>query len=436
MSKIIVAGMGHGGIVAAAKMAKAGFDVTVVERNAKNTLGHDWEDRFTFELLLKATELNSLPEGSWRNRGDCTFVSPSHNTHVNIKYTEKTRQKIMWRKPLINTLIDYAESVGVKIDYETEVLAPIVEKNAIVGIKTNKGDYFADLTVDALGVFSTLRQALPDSFGIQKSPARGDVFYAYRAYYNKTKASAPEFPFEVYLYHECEQGLSWCCTNSDNVDILIGRIDPLTSEKVEEQVDIFRESHPYIGKEILHGGAYGVIPVRRPLPLMVADGYAAVGDSAFMTTPMNGMGIDLSINAGLLLADTVINNPDFSAKNLWKYNRQFHILFGGDTAKNEGLKNSLLELPPEGVDFLFDNAVIQSSDLSGAGKNTKLSSLLGKFIRGMRKPTYFFAIIKGLIKGAKVCRLYKTPPIVFDRDAINDWSKKIDDAVVRITRVI
>ena len=57
-------------------------------------------------------------------------------------------------------------------------------------------------------------------------------------------------------------------------------------------------------------------------------------------------------------------------------------------------------MPGEGVDFLFDNGVIQSSDLAGAGTKTSIVSLLGKFVRGMRNPAYFFAIINGLIKGA------------------------------------
>ena len=39
------------------------------------------------------------------------------------------------------------------------------------------------------------------------------------------------------------------------------------------------------------------------LPMIVADGYAAVGDSAAMTIPLNGSGINLSMNAGKLLAD-------------------------------------------------------------------------------------------------------------------------------------
>ncbi|MCR5041882.1 MAG: NAD(P)-binding protein, partial [Clostridia bacterium] len=42
MEKIIVAGAGHGGLVAAAHFAKAGYDVTVYEKNAREDLGYDW----------------------------------------------------------------------------------------------------------------------------------------------------------------------------------------------------------------------------------------------------------------------------------------------------------------------------------------------------------------------------------------------------------
>ena len=48
------------------------------------------------------------------------------------------------------------------------------------------------------------------------------------------------------------------------------------------------------------------IPVRQPLAVMIADGYAAIGDSAFMAIPINGSGIGCSMRAGKMLADAVI----------------------------------------------------------------------------------------------------------------------------------
>ena len=334
----------------------------------------------------------------------------------------------MFRKSLISLLIEYAEKCGAKIRFGVEIKAPVIERDKVSGIETSDGKFEADLVIDSAGVFSPLRTQLPDKFGIEKLPKHGDLFYAYRAYFDRdTSFDLPEVPFEVYMYHEGEQGLSWFCTNQDNCDVLIGRIDKIDDKKVSEQLSIFKKDHPWLGDNILNGGSFGVIPVRRPLTLMVADGYAAVGDSAFMTTPMNGMGIDLSMLAGELLSVVVnsLGEAPCTTESLWIYNRDFHALYGGDTAKNEGLKNAILSLPSVGVDFLFEAEVIQSSDLAGAGKNTKLSALLGKFARGIRQPSYFFALIKGLIKGSKASGLYKKAPAVYSASAVKEWSDEI-----------
>ena len=48
---IIVAGLGHGGIAAAALLAKAGCDVTVYEKKKEGTLGYDWTDIFAPDAL-------------------------------------------------------------------------------------------------------------------------------------------------------------------------------------------------------------------------------------------------------------------------------------------------------------------------------------------------------------------------------------------------
>ena len=431
--KIIVAGAGHGGLICAAKLAKAGYEVHLLERAPLASLGHDWEDRFTFDILENALG-QKIPDDAWRYRGDCKFVSPSHRTDVLIRYDDATRQKVMWRKPLIKMLIQHAIDCGVVMHEGVTVTGPILLGDRVAGINTDQGEFDADMVIDALGVFSPLRTALPDSAGIEREVSRGDVFYAYRAYFDLKYDPRVEYPFEVYLYHECEQGLSWFLTNPDNCDVLIGRIDPLTDAKVTEQLDIFARNHPWLGDRILHGGHYGVIPVRRPLGLFVYNGYAAVGDSAFMTTPMNGMGIDLSLQAGLLLADTImaIETPTFDAKELWTYNREYHRRFGGETARNEGLKNALLSLPAAGVDFLFDNRIVQAADLKGAGRDTRLGTLLGKLIRGLRRPDYFFAILKGISKGSKLQKIYCNVPAEFDMAKIENWQNQLSACSIKI----
>ena len=87
---------------------------------------------------------------------------------------------------------------------------------------------------------------------------------------------------------------------------------------------------------------------------------------------------------------------------------------------------------PDGVDFVFDNAVIQSSDLAGAGRNMNFKALLMKFVSGMKQPKYFFQIIHGLIKGGKTAKLMKSAPKKYDEHAINRWQKKIEKQRVEI----
>lgn len=437
MKKIIVAGAGHAGLVAGALLARNGFDVTVIEKGERQSLGHDWEDRFAFPILTEITgiEEKDFPADSWRFRGDCAFVSPAKRKKIVINYDESNRQKIMKRKSLISMLLGFAEENGVKFIFGCEIISAIVSGDRVTGVRTASGDYAADLVIDAAGAFSPVRSTLPESFGIEKMPRHGDLFYAYRAYYNRLPGfENPAVPFEVYMYHEGEQGLSWFCTNENSADVLIGRIDKFGDEKLHQQLEIFAKDHPWLGSEILNGGNYAAIPVRRPLTLMVASGYAAAGDSAFMTMPMNGMGIDLSLRAGELLAKTVISKADtsFDVSDLWAYNRDFHRLYGGDAAKNEGLKNAILSIPSEGVDFLFESGVIAASDLSGAGKNMNFKVLMGKFVNGMKQPKYFFAIVNGLIKGSGASGLYKKAPGKFDREAVRQWSAKIEQKDIRI----
>ena len=138
--KIIVAGGGHGGIAAGMLLAKEGFDVTVYEKNKRDSMGYDWMDAFD----ATAFEDIGIPmpsEENYEPGANITFVPPSENTVISMPEGENTSIN-MERKFLYNYLIGFAEEAGVKFKYETEIKAPLLAGDRVVGIETEKGKIY------------------------------------------------------------------------------------------------------------------------------------------------------------------------------------------------------------------------------------------------------------------------------------------------------
>jgi flavin-dependent dehydrogenase len=68
--------------------------------------------------------------------------------------------------------------------------------------------------------------------------------------------------------------------------------------------------------------------------MMVFDGYAAIGDSAFMTVPIIGSGIANSLKAARMLADTILADRDgaYDFEHLWKYQTRYYKNIGAGLA--------------------------------------------------------------------------------------------------------
>ena len=111
--KIVVAGAGHGGLVAASKLAQSGFDVTVYEKKNRDELGYDWLDavdpRAFYEVGLE------LPKDmKFEKNGDMRFYNPALSAPLTVESNGNGSTKIE-RKLIYDLLIDYAEKSGVKL---------------------------------------------------------------------------------------------------------------------------------------------------------------------------------------------------------------------------------------------------------------------------------------------------------------------------------
>ena len=181
--KIIVAGLGHGGIAAAALISKAGFDVTVYEKEQEGHLGYDWTDIFAPEAL-EVAGVGMPPEDKYEYKEDMTFFNPSLNVSLQQHVPQEKLEIKMERRDIYAHLINYALECGVKIVYGCEITEPIVLGNRVVGIKTELGDFYGDLVIDACGMNSPVRSNLPEFFSIEKKAARNERISVYRAFFN------------------------------------------------------------------------------------------------------------------------------------------------------------------------------------------------------------------------------------------------------------
>lgn len=200
---------------------------------------------------------------------------------------------------------------------------------------------------------------------------------------------------------------------------------------------IFKADNPHLGDKLVLGGQITKIPLRRPLAILVADGYAAVGDSACMTVPIAGSGIANSLRAGKILADVIRadRNEEYSAYSLWGYQVTFFDKIGNSSAMIDMARALLLSLKKEDFEFFFGNKILTSEDLSFNTNETSAKEMFAHF-----SPTVILDRLKKvganrvLLKkiGAVAVRIGKLKlitsrmPDVYARAAVAKWAEKYE----------
>ena len=363
--RIIVAGGGHGGIATAMLLSQKGYDVTVFEKNTRENMGHDWTDIFD----KKGFTCLGLPlpdENLYKFKHDMTFYGMSMRTPVTQHVPFDQLEIQMERKDIYNHLISHAEKAGVKFIYNCAVTGPVMIGNRVAGIETEKGTEYADLVIDACGIHSPVRRNLPPTLGIQNEVGDYEQFYVYRAFFNKTAEVDDVNKYKVLLLPENKKGISWVATEEEWTDVLIGRFQEFDMAEVERTLNVLRKDNPSLGTEKLRGGQFVNIPVRQPLGILVADGYAAIGDSAFMTVPIIGSGIANTLKASKILAEAIISDTDmaYSAETLWAYQRNFYKELGNGLAPMACIKMMMAHLSGNDIDYLLSTGVLNEDDMT------------------------------------------------------------------------
>ncbi len=429
--KIIVAGAGHGGIAAAAFLAGAGLDVTVYERNKKGTLGYDWTDIFA-PSAWKAAGMAMPPAEKFEYKSNMTFYSPDMKKPLEQHIPEDEIEMKMERKDIYEHLLSHAAERGVRFVYGCDITAPILLGNRVAGIQTSEGDFYGDLVIDAAGLDSPVRGNLPPMCGIEKSAGPYGQFYVYRAFYNRAGYEKTPVKYKVFLLPEGKPGVGWVAAEDTFADLLIGRFEPFDLEEANRTADCYRQTNPVLGRDLLRGGQFVKIPVRHPLSVMVCDGYAAIGDSAFMTMPIIGSGIANSLKASRMLSDTVLADKAgaYSADTLWDYQRKYYRQIGAGLAQIACVKTLLINITPAQLDYAFEEGILTADDFAIGSDNSSLAGMLKLTPKEIKRRALAIGKDKDLLKkvlalGARIGRVATVTTLMpqkWNRSAVAKWS--------------
>ena len=433
--KIIAAGAGHGALSAAITLAKNGYDVTVYEKSSEKDIGLDWHDAMSLPAFDFAG-IERLPKDKYEPLAQMAFKNPKKNIKlVGADGGPDSMAITIDRKELLHHLISIAENAGVKFEFNTEITGAAVAGDSVCGIKIKNGDgeriIYGDLVIDGCGVNSPVRRSLPEKMGILNEVSPEDLFYVYRAYYNKIDDTKTDPIYTVYFYHMYRAGLDWVITGDDFVDLLIGKFSPITMDEVNEAVRDFKTEYSCLGDEIIRGGTLNVIPIRKTLPIIVANGYAAIGDSACMTVPLNGSGIDLSLKAGNLLAGTVMSAKDneYTVDRLWSYQYRYFKMFGNDLLIIDAARGLLTKVDPNTVDFFMENKILTEKEIAMVDTNLSVSAgyLISKLKAVLPKSSELLPMLTATVKKAvKTITAAQNIPLVYNEDAVRAWAKNYE----------
>ncbi len=425
MKKIVIIGAGHGGLQAAKVLAENGFEVAVFEKQDRGSLGYDWCDDVE-PSVFGELEI-PLPQGSCRPDA-LSFVAPFSDKPLFVYSKEETRERHIDRRELLKILISRAEEAGCIINFSSNVKNLIIENSKVCGIECDCEKHYCDLVIDSSGMNSPFRAELPDGYAITPRLNEDEYFSVYRAFFSANEGA--EMPQKhrkkLYLKHLGEKGISWCvCEPNGMINVLIGRVGKMSTETFENALSELRRDNPIIGREILRGGQFAEIPIRYPLTKMVGEGYAAIGDCAFMTIPLIGSGIANSLRAGQILGEKIVKFGSTGIEALWEYQKEYYKKIGAEHFAVDALKRALLEADSRDIKYIFECGVLTEEDMLALSNGGAFKISADKIFKILKKPKFVASLAKAALKGVTAQKSARKIPEKYDEKAIAQWQKKV-----------
>lgn len=309
---MIIVGAGPAGTAAAIELARAGADVTVIDKAAfprDKCCG----DGLTSGALRHLDYLGLDPADvpTWQPVTNVWITRPSGDTML-LPLPQGPGQfaATAARQDLDMALVNLAVKEGADI-HQGVALESVALFNDRVQVQTSEGTITADWLIAADGMWSPTRKAL----GLNQGSYRGE-WHAFRQYFSNVSPRAAEDLF-VWFEPDILPGYVWCFPLPDNrANIGFGVVRG-GAHKTKEMGDLWRDllERPHIrkiiGDQAEPEGTHKAWPIPArigELPL-TAHRTFFVGDATGACDPMTGEGIGQALQTGIAAAEAIIATP-------------------------------------------------------------------------------------------------------------------------------
>lgn len=346
-TEVIVVGGGPAGISCAITIARSGHDVILIERGSfagsKNVFGGAIYAKPTREIFPDFEKTAPLERKSVEHR----YAILGEDDSTVVSYRKKHEDAVSYsviRGKFDRWMAQEAEKEGVILVEETVVRELIVENEAVVGVKTELEDYYADIVVLADGVNSLLAKQIGLREDIEPKDAAVSVKEVYKLGKEKINDRFNVEDDEGCIYQIFGGpmlgmlGLGFLYTNKETVTIGLGiTLDEFADKKTKpyELLDNLK-NHPSIAPlikdaELLEYSAH-LIPEGgyKKIPSLSGAGVMIVGDAAMLVNNMHWEGTNLAMISGKIAGETAVvalSKGDFSENSLIRYQHELEKTF-------------------------------------------------------------------------------------------------------------
>ncbi len=446
---VIVVGGSTTGCWFAKNMAERGHSVLLIEKEERDNVSRQYDIVHMDRTEMKKYGMH-IP-----NQGDSDFAfffdgSPAYSPYGNYpKVPDKPETIIgLHKHEYIVKMQDLARHAGAEIRTGAEFTDFVRDENGKISgatFKTADGEESVQgkIVADCSGIPSVARIKLPNcSFAENKKLTNKDLFFVV-LYYIKYKDENvnPNDYHGFFLNYK-----AWSAPSGDEHGAILGIGGSFGYDYAEEIFKDFQKNYK-LPEYTVEKIERWVTPYHRALYSFVDDGFIAMGDAACLTKPNNGEGCTSSLVQGQIAVETIDallkGNKPLSKENLWTINKQYVETQG---IAFDSLRPMLLGFVAPDIDeaeYMFSKDLIyckkilcssgQEMDLTKDDLLYIVKGSLKAIVTGKVKLSKLIALVKGILNGNEVTKLYQAYPVT--PEGYFEWKQKADELWEKIGTV-